>query len=115
LDGVLLKQACTINGIHALALTKLDVLDELPTINVAVAYQKAGVTYTHLPLHWRDFSDVSVVYETLPGWQSVTEGLQDYDALPANAKAYIAYIERLTGVPVTYISTGPGREETIVR
>jgi adenylosuccinate synthase len=115
LDGVLLKQACTINGIHALALTKLDVLDELPTINVAVAYQKAGVTYTHLPLHWRDFSDVSVIYETLPGWQSVTEGLQDYNALPANAKAYIAYIERLAGVPVTYISTGPEREATIVR
>lgn len=115
LDGVLLKQACTINGIQSLALTKLDVLDDLPTIKVAVAYQKDGVTYTHLPLHWRDFSDVSVVYDTLPGWQSVTEGLQDYDALPANAKAYITYIERLSGVPVTYISTGPEREATIVR
>jgi adenylosuccinate synthase len=115
LDGVLLKQACLINGVNALALTKLDVLDELPEIKVAVAYQKAGVTYDYLPLHWRDFSDVSLVYETLPGWQSITAGLQDYDALPVNAKAYVAYIEKLAGVPITYISTGPGREETIVR
>ena len=113
LDGVLLRQACTINGVDALALTKLDVLDGLDKINVAVAYQKNGQTFYHLPLHWRDFSDLSVVYETLDGWQSQTVGMREYNQLPENAKKYVRYIEKLTGVPVKYISTGPDREAKI--
>ncbi len=110
-DAVALKRAAQLNGLSGLCITKLDVLDGFDTIKICHAYQADGSTESAAPIHIT--ADCIPVYEELPGWQDTTQGMQDYAALPANAKRYLERIAELSGVPIALISTGPDRAETI--
>lgn len=114
-DLVALRYAQGVNGCSAFALTKLDVLDELEEIPVCVAYEVNGVAVDTFPASIEDLAAARPVLENLPGWQTDTVGLTDYEGLPANARAYVEYLENALGAPAAIISTGPRREETIVR
>lgn len=115
LDMVALNRASWINSITGLCLTKLDVLDGLETLRLCVGYKKAGEPVDILPLSADEFEGCEPVYIDMPGWQESTLGVTEYEALPANARAYIEKVESLAGVPIDIISTGPDRCETIVR
>jgi adenylosuccinate synthase len=104
-----------VNGLDALALTKLDVLDGLPELQVCTAYRCNGATLTDMPGDVAQLASCEPIYETLPGWSAPTQGRTTYDELPREARAYIARLEEITGVPAAIVSTGSGREETILR
>ncbi len=114
-DAVAVRYAVRVNGLDALALTKLDVLDGLPELQVCVAYRCRGATLTEMPGDSAQLAACEPVYETLPGWTSPTAGVRDFDRLPREARAYIARLEDVTGVPAAVISTGSAREDTIIR
>ena len=98
-----------------LCVTKLDVLDELETIQICVGYEIDGEAIGGVPVVVDRFAECKPVYEEYPGWCENTVGVKSFDELPANAQSYLARIEELAGVPVDIISTGPDREETIIR
>jgi adenylosuccinate synthase len=114
-DAVVVRYAVRINGLDALALTKLDVLDGLPEIHVCTSYRCKGSSLTELPSDLAQLSLCEPVYETLPGWKTPTAGVRAYGELPREARSYIARLEDITGVPAAVISTGSGREDTIIR
>lgn len=114
-DGVAATAAVRLNGIEAVALTKLDVLDEVPVIRVATAYRLGTRLLQELPDDDAELARVDPVYEELPGWQCNTAGITSFSHLPALAQRYIARLEGLLGVPICLVSTGPRREETIFR
>ncbi|MEC7087198.1 MAG: adenylosuccinate synthetase, partial [SAR324 cluster bacterium] len=112
-DAVLVRYAVRLNGITSLALTKLDVLDKLETLKLCVGYRmKDGSIQTDFPFEGHD--EVEPVYEELPGWNTKTAGITEYDQLPKNLLDYLARIEELVEAPASIISTGPKREDTIV-
>ena len=113
-DAVALRTAVNINSVSGLCLTKLDVLDGLDEISVCVGYVDANGETAANPIDAVDYESLNPVYETLPGWSESTLGLKSLEALPDNARAYIARIEELVGAPIDIISTGPDREETIL-
>lgn len=113
-DGVALKRAVQLNSITGLCLTKLDVLDELETVKICTHYELNGKKISTIPLDLEDFAKCTPVYEEMPGWQQSTFGLQSLSDLPFNAQAYIQRLEAICGVPISIISTGPDRKETIV-
>jgi adenylosuccinate synthase len=113
-DLVSMKRMVMINSIHALCLTKLDVLDQLENIRICVGYRLAGQELTSLPAVIEDCQAIEPVYETFAGWQTSTLGMTNWQQLPAQAQAYIRYIEQQLGIPVSMISTGPEREQTII-
>ena len=113
-DAVAVKHAVHVNSVSGICLTKLDVLDGLDTIKVCIAYELpdgSRISDADVAL----FDQVKPVYETLPGWQESTFGAKSLDDLPANAKAYIAFLEQAIDAPVDIISTGPDRNETIIK
>jgi adenylosuccinate synthase len=114
-DAVAVRYAARVNGLDALAITKLDVLDGLESIELCTAYRCPGGVATEMPADLALLSRCEPVYETLPGWSRPTAGLTAYAALPAEAQAYIARLEEVTGVGATIISTGSDRDHTIVR
>jgi len=114
-DAVALRRSIVHNSCSLLCVTKLDVLDGLDTIRVCVGYKTdAGVASTP-PLLSSDFGDCEAVYEDMPGWRESTVGITSYDELPLHAQKYLERLQALVGVPITIISTGPGREQTIIR
>ncbi|HEX9751806.1 MAG TPA: adenylosuccinate synthase [candidate division Zixibacteria bacterium] len=113
LDLPALKYAVRISGISHVAITKLDVLDELAEIPVCVAYDDGGKQSDDVPIDITRLDSVKPVYRSLPGWQTPTAGCTDYDDLPSNARSYLKYICESLGVEMLIVSTGPGREETI--
>ena len=113
-DAVLVRQANAISGITGMALTKLDVLDTLPEIKICIAYELDGVRIDHLPACQTAQTQVQPVYETLPGWQSSTAGIRDWNKLPPLAQAYVKRIEALCETPISSVSTSPEREDTIL-
>lgn len=114
-DAMVLRHAVQINSISGICLTKLDVLDGFETIKVCVGYQNAnGEAVSGSLVDSEGYEQAIPVYEELPGWSESTVGAPSFDALPANAQAYIKFIEEKIGVPVDIISTGPDRNETIV-
>ncbi len=114
-DAVLLRRSIELNSITGLCLTKLDVLDGLETIRIAVAYRtQEGTLLTRPPQIAADYMGLEPVYEDFPGWQESTADVTDLNNLPANARAYIQRIEALLKIPVTMLSTGPERNSTIV-
>ena len=115
LDLVQVRFACRLNGVDSIALTKLDILDAEAELPVCVAYELDGQRIDTVPARIDELARVTPVYERLPGWQSSTVGVQRWSDLPKAAQAYVAFIERTTGVPVKWIGTGPGREATVVR
>jgi adenylosuccinate synthase len=114
-DVPLLRYSAALNGFGTMVLTKLDVLDELPEIPVCVGYKIDGVTTREMPATVRELARVEPVFEVLPGWQSSTEGISDWDELPAAARQYISFLEDKTGVEAGCISTGPERNQTVRR
>ncbi len=114
-DAVAMKRAVQINSITGFCLTKLDVLDGLETLQICVGYKDAAGNIKDVPPMAADGYDlITPVYEEMPGWTENTFGVTEYDKLPEAAKNYIARLEKLTGVPVDIVSTGPDRNETIV-
>lgn len=114
-DAVMLRQAVRLNSLSELAITKLDILDDLDTVKVCVAYDVDGVRHTHLPYHQSDLHAAQPVYEELPGWKtSLAEATSPSD-LPKEAEAYLAFLEEQVGVPVTLVGVGPGREQFVRR
>lgn len=114
LDVVALGSAMRINSITGLCVTKLDVLDELETISICTAYELDGETVTVPPSSSAAFARCKPIFETLPGWQSNTFGVTEYDKLPENAKKYLARMAELLETPVDIISTGPDRDHTMI-
>jgi adenylosuccinate synthase len=114
-DAVAVRYAVRVNGLDALALTKLDVLDGLDEIKVCVAYRFRGETLDAFPADVAQLAACEPVYETLPGWARPTKGARRFGDLPEAARRYIAYLEDVSGVPAAVISTGSGREDTILR
>jgi adenylosuccinate synthase len=114
-DAVVVRYAVRVNGLDALALTKLDVLDELAEIQVCTSYRCRGASLTELPSDLAQLSACEPVYETLPGWTRPAKGARRYADLPREAQRYIARLEEVTGVPAAVISTGSAREDTIIR
>lgn len=115
-DAVAATAAVRWNGIEAIALTKLDVLDEVAEIRLAVGYRLDGRETTELPDDADSLAHVEPVYETLPGWAgSSISGITSFSRLPETARRYVERLEELLATPVVLISTGPRREETILR
>jgi adenylosuccinate synthase len=114
LDLVSLNRSLRINSVTGICITKLDVLDELETIKIAVAYHLNGERVTTPPVGSDRFAECKPEFIEMPGWQQSTVGVNNYDDLPQAAKDYLHKIEELTGVPVDIISTGPDRTETII-
>jgi adenylosuccinate synthase len=114
-DAVAVRYAVRVNGLDALAVTKLDVLDGLPQLQVCTSYRCRGAALSEMPGDVAQLAACEPVYETLPGWTSPTAGVRDFDQLPREARAYIARIEEVTDVPAALISTGSAREDTIIR
>jgi adenylosuccinate synthase len=113
-DAVSVRHAVRINSITGLCLTKLDVLDGLDEVKIAVGYRNASGETVSTPSCSDDWSNLEPVYESMPGWSESTFGVQSRADLPSAAIDYIARLEALVGVPVDIISTGPDRVETIL-
>ncbi len=114
-DAPLMRYTAQINGFDSLVITKLDVLDEFDTIRVCTGYRIGAEEVRGMPATVAEISRIEPVWDCLPGWKSSTFGMDTYDALPPRAKDYIAYLEEKTGVEAGCISTGPERNQTIVR
>jgi adenylosuccinate synthase len=114
-DAVAVRYAVRVNGLDALALTKLDVLDGLAELKVCTAYRCRGATLTEMPGDLAQLAACEPVYETLTGWSAPSAGVRDFEKLPREARSYIGRLEEITGVPAAVISTGSAREDTIVR
>jgi adenylosuccinate synthase len=113
-DAVLVRQSVAINGIHGIALTKLDVLDGLETLKVCVGYSIGDKTYDYLPSGMNDQAAAVPIYEELEGWTETTQGARSWKDLPGNAVKYVRRIEELIGAPVALLSTSPDRDDTIL-
>jgi adenylosuccinate synthase len=114
-DAAALKRSIQLNGVSGLCITKLDVLDEVEVLKICVGYKLDGTMSEILPVGAEELERCHPVYEELPGWMESTVGIKSYDKLPKAAREYLKRIESLAGVPVDIISTGPDRDETIVR
>ena len=114
-DAVAVRYAARVNGLDGLAITKLDVLDGLETLQVCTAYRCDGERLTEMPGDTAQLAKCEPEYETLPGWTTPTRGVKRYEDLPAAARAYIARLEETTGVAADIISTGSERNDTIFR
>ena len=114
-DAVALRRSIVNSSVSGLCVTKLDVLDELETIQICVGYTIDGEAIAGLPVVVDRFAQCEPIYEEWAGWQESTVGATDFNDLPEKARAYLARIEELAGVPVAIISTGPDREQTIIK
>ena len=114
-DAVAVRYAVRVNGLDALALTKMDVLDGMDELQICTAYRCHGATLTEFPGEIAQLAACEPVYESIAGWKEPTKGVRRFADLPAGARKYIARLEELTGVPAAVISTGSAREDTIIR
>ena len=114
-DVPLLRYSAAINGLDSLVITKLDVLDEFDNIPVCVGYRIGKQEVAEMPPTVKEIARVEPVYECLPGWKQSTFGMTTYDQLPLKAKEYLAFVEYRTGVEIGCVSTGPERNQTIVK
>jgi adenylosuccinate synthase len=113
-DGVLVRQTIKISGIDGIALTKLDVLDELDEIRMCIQYELDNNKIDYLPAAVEDQLKIKPIYKTFPGWKTSTKGIKNIDHLPQNAKNYIFAVEGFIGTKISSISTSPEREDTIL-
>jgi len=116
LDAVALRRACQVCGLSALGVTKMDVLDGLDEVKICIAYRRRGRRLGLPPADGgaEALAECEAVYETLPGWRESTAGARDLGELPANARAYLARIAELAGLPIDIVSTGAERDHTII-
>ncbi len=113
-DAAALKRSIQLNGVSGLCITKLDVLDGAETLKICVGYDMNGTLSDILPVGAEELARCVPVYEEMPGWRESTVGVRAHDKLPKAARDYLGRIEKLCGVPIDIISTGPERDETIV-
>ena len=113
-DGVLVRQTIKISGIDGIALTKLDVLDELDEIKICVAYKLDGKKIDYLPAAVDDQLKVTPIYKTFKGWKSSTKGIKNFNDLPTNAKNYVSELGKFIETKISSISTSPERNDTIL-
>ena len=114
-DAVATKRAILQSGVTGLCLTKLDVMDGLENVRICTGYRYQNQEIDYPPVGADAIATCEPIYEEMPGWSDSTEGALDWDALPANAQAYIKRLESLVGAPVDIVSTGPERSQTIVK
>ena len=113
-DGVLVRQTIKISGINGIALTKLDVLDELDEIKMCVGYQLRNKKIDYLPAAFEDQLEVKPIYKIFKGWNTSTQGIKSFKELPENAQVYIKGLEKFIETKVASISTSPERKDTIL-
>jgi adenylosuccinate synthase len=113
-DAVLVRYAALINGLDRLAITKLDVLDELDKIKIAVGYEYSGKRFNSFPSLLKEVEKAKPIYEKVDGWKTNTRGITRFKALPQQAKKYLKRISDIVGIKISIISTGPRRSDTIL-
>jgi len=113
-DSVVVRYAAMLNSLDYLAITRLDILDGLDTINICKGYMYKGIELKEYPESLNILQDVEPVYEELPGWKTDISGCKSYDELPENARYYVERISQLVRVPLGIVSVGPDRSQTIV-
>jgi adenylosuccinate synthase len=113
-DAAALKRSIQINGVSGLCVTKLDVLDGMEALQIAVGYRVSGKVLDILPVGAEELAECEPIYEEIPGWTETTLGVRRYEDLPTQARAYLTRLAQVCGVPVDMISTGAEREDTIV-
>lgn len=113
-DAVLVRQSVALNGISGIALTKLDVLDGLPSLKICTGYRLGEAAFSYLPAGLKAQSGLVPVYEEMAGWSETTQGARSWRDLPANAVKYVRRIEELIGAPVALLGTSPQRDDMIV-
>jgi len=114
-DAAALRRSARINGLTGLCITKLDVLDGLAELQICNGYRMHGQELDLLPVGAEEVAGCVPVYESMPGWSQSTFGVKRWDDLPVAARNYLNRLEQLCGVPIAIVSTGPEREETILR
>ena len=114
-DGVVARYAARVNGLDALALTKLDVLDAVDEVKICVSYQLGDRSLSEFPADPTVLAECTPQFETMPGWSAPTAGVTRFEELPVEAQRYVTRLEELTGVPIAIVSTGSDRGDTIVR
>jgi len=114
LDTVILNNAVRLNGLTGLAVTKLDVLDGLDSLNICTGYDYQGQTLDYFPGELQMLGECKPIYETLPGWSEDISSIRNYNDLPENTKKYLRRIEEIAETPIRIISIGPARDETII-
>jgi adenylosuccinate synthase len=114
-DAAALRRSGRINGLTGLCITKLDVLDGLKELNICTGYKLDGQVIDLLPIGADEVARCEPIYETMPGWGGTTFGVKRWEDLPANAQAYLNRLEVLCEVPIAIVSTGPERDETILK
>ena len=115
-DVPLMRRAIQICGVTQIALTKLDVLDCMETIDICTHYEESnGNILTHTPLDGVTMAECRAVYETMPGWQCGSGKARQFESLPTAAQRYVNRLEELVGVRITIVSVGPGRDVTVLR
>ena len=114
LDTVVVKYACLLSGIDCLAITRLDILDALPTLKICTGYRYKGQPLHEYPASLKVLYEVEPIYEELPGWQSDITGIRRYEDLPLNARRYVERLSECSGARLGVISVGPDREQTIL-
>ena len=112
-DAVMMRHAARLNSLSEIGVTKLDVLDTLPTIKVCVAYELDGERFERMPYHQSVLHKVTPIYEELPGWETDLSAVTDRSELPGAALDYLAFLEAQVGVPITMVGVGPGREQVL--
>ncbi|MDD9305128.1 MAG: adenylosuccinate synthase [Desulfobacter sp.] len=115
LDMVVLKNAARLNSLTGLAITKLDVLDDLDEIKICTGYENNGKLIENFPPEIKVLENCTPVYETHPGWKQDTSSITEYEKLPEKAKAYLDRVSKLANVKIKIVSVGPGREATIIK
>jgi adenylosuccinate synthase len=114
-DAPLLRYTAMVNGFDTLMITKLDVLDSLDEIPVCVGYKLRGQEIHEMPATYRALEAIEPVYKNMPGWKTSTRGIPTFEGLPEKARAYLNFLEERSGVEIGGVSTGPERNETIIR
>jgi adenylosuccinate synthase len=112
-DAVMLRHAARLNSLSDIALTKLDILDQLDTIKMCVAYEIDGKRVESMPYHQTDFHNAKPIYEEVPGWKTDISECTEAGDLPKEAQDYVRMIEAQVGVPVSIIGVGPGRRQFV--
>jgi adenylosuccinate synthase len=113
-DGVVARYTAEVNGLTSAAITRFDILDTFPTIKVCTAYKVGSTLHHRPPPNLALLEKCQPIYEELPGWQSPTSDIRSFKKLPPQAQAYVRKLEQLIGCPVSIISVGPAREQTII-
>ncbi len=114
-DAVIIRYAADVNGLTDLALTKLDVLGAVDKIQICTAYEADGVVYENVPSQQTAFHHAKPIYEEMPSWQCDISACRTYEELPQEARDYVERLEELAGVPISIVTVGPDRDQTIMR